>query len=285
MAPRYEDPGNVDLEEFGAFGENVFEPSKCVSADDLMLPFDAEERRRALRGRSGEKPCEPEEGIAVRLEKAKALHEKAGAELESAREEAAQIVADAEERAAEIVRQAQRDSETVEARGYQAGFEQGEEAGRRLGDQKIETIVRSLGAMVESFTTHQRDLLVAGQEQMVKLASALALKLIQRELRQDPTVVLDVVREALARVQDAMNLTIHVSPSDFQFIEGHLEEFRRLTEGDAEIVLEPDPEVDRGGCRVKSDCGEVDATLRTMVRAFLDELTDDPFADESEAPS
>lgn len=293
MSARSKDPHDVELGQFAGFESNVFIPPRDVSIEEMELPLDPSERRRELRRRAierGDLPPEAAEEELTPEQEAQRIRQEAEAFLEEARgkvaeaeKQAEKIMAEARAQAEEIVRQAGREAEAVEARAYQAGFEQGEDAGKRLGDQKIETIVRSLRSLTDQFLASRRDMMAQAEEHMVRLAAAVALKIIRRELRQDAAVVLDVVRGAIARVQRSTQLTIHVSPSDFQFIENHLDDFRKLADEDAEIRLEPDPEVARGGCLVHTDTGIIDATLRTMVRAFLDEI-DDEIALEGEEP-
>ncbi len=219
------------------------------------------------------------ETLEAAREEARQLGQAAQAELDFAREQAAQIQADADRalehprrQSEEIVARAQARTVEIEPKAYQAGFEQGEEAGRRLNEQKIESVMRRLEGILEQVTTQCNRLVDEREEELVKLAYVISLQLIHREIQQSPEVVLDVVRAGISRLKRAQRLTIYVSPHDYSFIENHLEIIQGWTEPGTRIAVEPQETVGRGGCRIHSNAGEVDATIATMVRRMFERI-------------
>jgi flagellar assembly protein FliH len=192
--------------------------------------------------------------------------------LEAAQAEAAEILERANAEAGESLQAARRRGEEVEAAGYQAGFEQGEKAGQQLGEQKTEPLLNHLKTILEQIPDQHEELFRSREEQLVHIAYLVGLQVLHRELKQDESVVLDVVRAAMQKVRQATRVTVYVSPRDFQFLESHMESLKSLTGENETISLEPDEEMARGGCRIISNTGEVDATVNSMIENLRERL-------------
>jgi flagellar assembly protein FliH len=244
----------AEVKPFAGFKTNVFEepdrspPSQVQIGEEEMVPLRWE-------------PSFDE----TTMRKEEVLSPLARRTLEAAERHARGIVQTAQDQAGVIIEEGRKKAEETEATAYQAGFEQGETAGKQLAEQKIEPVIRGLRSVVENLAGRQEELLQAKEEEFVKGGLLIALQLIHREIRQDPSVVLDVVRAAIRKMQRASRLTIYVSAQDFKFLEDHLELLQTLTESGATVNIEPDASVGRGGCRVVSNTGEIDATIDSMI--------------------
>jgi flagellar assembly protein FliH len=197
--------------------------------------------------------------------------ERMEAEIEELREEANDLLEAAKEKtkaselqAKELIDDARRKTEEIEAIAYQAGFAQGEQAGTALAEQKMEPVIRNLTKVIASAADQEERILREREEELVRVAFVIARKVLHRELLLDESVVLSVVREALTKARRASTIALRVSPQDFRFLEGHMEQMKSLVDTETQIQIEPDPKVSRGGCRLSSNMGEIDSTLETM---------------------
>jgi flagellar assembly protein FliH len=272
------------LQAFDAFTRNEFDSEGRAPSASFDMAFDAQSSGTASNegmflesfdeepdstfSPSLGKDLLGEEGRKI-VEEAK---ERAAAIVEKARLASEEAEARAEARATAMLEDARRQVEEVEARAYQEGFAQGEEAGRRLGEQKVESVLKSLRSVMEKMVGQRDALLKASEQELVKLAYLIALQIIHREIQQDPNVVVDVVRTALARTHQASEITIQVSPSDFRFLEGQGDLLRDLTGGKANVQIEPSTEVGRGGCRIVSEAGEVEASIERTLELFRKQI-------------
>jgi flagellar assembly protein FliH len=291
-----------EVETFQGFQSNVFpevpkpkEPQIPLLIEPLLPESDkrpwedtdvyeeeaepAETPEEQMRREAEEYLSQARETLEAAREEARQLGDAAQAELDFARAQAAQIQTEADHaleqarrQAEEMVARAQVRTDEIEAKAYQAGFEQGEEAGRRLNEQKIESVMRRLEGILEQVTTQCDRLVDEREEELVKLAYLISLQLIHREIQQSPEVVLDVVRAGITRLKRAQRLTIFISPHDFSFIENHLDVIQGWTETGTRITVEPQETVGRGGCLIHSNAGEVDATIATMVRHMFERI-------------
>src|SRR6185503_20628281 len=93
------------------------------------------------------------------------------------------------------------------------------------------------------------------EQNTVRLAGAIAEKLVRRELSRTPEIQLAWLREALELVAGEGRVTVHLHPSDYETLGEQAQQLvSRLTKlGTAAIV--PDPAIELGGCRVVTDFG------------------------------
>ena len=244
------------IERFKGFESNFeSQESEVFDMPPLEVGSSAMEDSTAWEPAYSEDPFQQKGILSPRIQKL----------MDEARQETERMLAAAEEQANQMLDAAQKRSEQIEAEAYQKAFEQGEIAGRQLGEQKLDMIIRNLRGIIDSFAAQQDVIFRSNEEEFVKIAFMISLQLIQRELHQDPTVILDVVRAALAKVQRASRLTLFVSPHDFRFLENQLELLQTLTRTGTQVSVEPDDSIHRGGCRVVSDTGEIDATIDLML--------------------
>jgi len=142
--------------------------------------------------------------------------------------------------------------------GLRTGHAEGYEAGRREalaeGAPRIARMDELLAALTGDLARLDRDLAL----EVVQLGLAVARKLVGAGLRAQPELVQASVEEALrhlAHAQTPVQVVVH--PEDALIVRAYLERAPRA----AAWSLEEDARLARGGCRVETATGEVDATL------------------------
>lgn len=204
-----------------------------------------------------------------------ALDPRIRALVEGALKKADMILQEAREEAASILDAARRQTIEIEAQSYQAGFEQGESAGKQLGEQKVEPVLRNLRGMIESLDQDRAKFIASAEADLTKAAVLIALRLAHREIRQDPSIVMDSVRAGMARIRRATLVVIRASPQDYKYLEDHMGQLQKMLESEAAIRVEADEGIPRGGCRIVCDTGEVDATIQAAMDQMRDHLFED----------
>ena len=151
------------------------------------------------------------------------------------------------------------------AAGRQAGLAAGEtEIARRLAalDQRVaqfESVLNALARPLEKL-----DDTVEGQ--LVELALAIARQIVRRELKADPTQVLTIVRETIQLLPvTARDVQIFLHPDDAALVR---ERLAPASTGRAWSIAE-DPMLTRGGCRVTSETGQIDARLEAQLASII----------------
>ena len=166
------------------------------------------------------------------------------------------------------------DLSQLEKTAYENGFLQGEKAGMEIAEQKIEAVMRRYAEAILEVSKLRSSLFAQAEREVVKLAVEVAKKIIHREIQADPDIIQTLVRVALSHVAEKSAVTVHLSPVDYSYL---LEQRAELaqTEG-RDISLLADKSIERGGCLIQTECGDIDARIeekfREVEHAFFEEL-------------
>ena len=158
----------------------------------------------------------------------------------------------------------------LERDAFAKGYAQGERAGAEAGARRSEAMLRRLGETLQEIGGLREKILRQSERQLVQLAFALARRVVRREIEGDDDFLAALARVALDRLGEHATATIHLHPEDLARTPArHLEEW-----SSAQVRVLPDPAVSRGGCRVESPYGFVDAGIdaqfEQLARALVD---------------
>jgi type III secretion system HrpE/YscL family protein len=159
--------------------------------------------------------------------------------LDAAAKEAQAILDDAEQRRHAIAEDAR-----------QAGFREG-----------MAEWVRAL----EGARQAQDALAVKYEPQMIRLAVAIAEKIIGEELRSRPETIVSVARECLRGVQHEHSLAVRVNPQEVGSVQRSLGSLVEVSGSGRRVQVVADAAVAPGGCMVESVVGVIDARLETQL--------------------
>ena len=160
------------------------------------------------------------------------------------------------------------DYEAIKAEAWQEGFQLGYDSGTKQAAEEQRDAGTRLSALIQGVTSDHESLIRGVETQVVQLALAIAEKVIAREARVDPTLVLDVVRAALSEVADASELRIRVNTADVPVLEGRWQEMLpRSVAQHSELIA--DDLVERGGAIVETRIGYADSQLKTRLSQVM----------------
>jgi flagellar assembly protein FliH len=170
-------------------------------------------------------------------------------------------------------RRAPQAQDAIERRGYAAGFAQGKTAGFAAGHAEGQALARSaaarIGAVADAAEAALQALGGTLAQKTLALAVAIARQILQREIASCPDHLLDVVRDALTLLPEGEpRVRLIVNSADVELLRGALPQLSDLP---ACSVTGSD-DVARGGCRIVSPSGDIDATLQTRVSRVLGAL-------------
>lgn len=154
----------------------------------------------------------------------------------------------------------------IERDAFAQGYAAGERSGAEAGAQRAEALVRRLTETLDELANLRRIVASDAEHDLVRLALAVAKRVVQREVQLDRDLVAALAHVALERLDAGRGpATIKMHPDDIAQVSPRVgADWDR-----AAIRLVPDTGVARGGCIVESGNGRVDATLEGQ----LDEVT------------
>lgn len=165
-----------------------------------------------------------------------------------------------EHRQAELLlQQARAQADQLREQAFREGFENGQARAREeiaAQRQQLRQLADQIGEAYRRFCEEQ-------VSDLAQLAVDVAEKLLRGQLAAEPERVVSLIREALDHVAGSTRIVVHVNPDDLPLVHAHPELCLAPSPGEEtqRCLFVADPAVERGGCRIESDLGEVDATL------------------------
>jgi flagellar assembly protein FliH len=153
--------------------------------------------------------------------------------------------------------EAEHQAELAAARA--AGYEEGMSAGRA----EVSAAARVLTGAARELDAARTASAAEVEPVAVGLALKIAAKVLGGELEARPGLVLDVVRGALRRLTEPLPATLLVNPEDAELVRGAIADFK--VEHGGELSVREDRRIERGGCVVRTQAGEIDAQIAAQL--------------------
>ena len=154
--------------------------------------------------------------------------------------------------------------------GLEQGLAQGLEQGLEQGKGQIDEQVGHLTQLIEKLATPLQQVDDAVEQQLVFLATSLARELIQVELKTNPQVILQTLREGIAALPMAgQQTTIQLHPEDLDLIK---QAYGEENLAERRWTLQAEPAMNRGDLFVESGNSTVDYQMETRLRHLLEQF-------------
>ncbi len=143
-----------------------------------------------------------------------------------------------------------------------------------IAERKMEVVMKRYAEAILEVTRLRATLYSQIEHEVVKLAIAVSKKIVHREIQVDRDIIQTLVRVALSHVAEKSAVTIHLNPVDYNYL---MERRGELSQAEGrDISLLADKSIERGGCLIQTDCGDVDARIeeefREVEHAFFEGL-------------
>lgn len=155
---------------------------------------------------------------------------------------------------------------------YRRGRAEGEQAAHVRARRELETAVAAARSTVREVRESREAWSRALEEHLAALATAVASRIVQRELTADPAAHRDLVRQALAAFPVQSSVRVRLHPADLAAVASAGE-----TEDDEaearDVAWVGDAEIQRGGCLVEGPERIVDGRLDEGLKRIFQELS------------
>lgn len=182
----------------------------------------------------------------------------------------------AQERAEEILTQAHRQAEVLRQEAYDQGLARGREEGREEAMRELLPALSAFTQAGQSLSALEERLMSRLTPQIVRLALEIAEKIVGKEVEEDPQVTISVLERARAEIPQARHVCIWLHPADYHTLIDLRPELVRVgEEGGRRVDVIASEEISRGGCRVETEMGVIDATIPTQMQEISRQLLDE----------
>lgn len=113
---------------------------------------------------------------------------------------------------------------------------------------------------------------------VIDLSFLIAEKIVKKTISQE-TVVMDTIKEATNKIIGANNILLRLNPADMDLIK---ETNQSILENNSysNINYEVDERIEKGGCYIESEIGNVDARISSQLNELKSKIENKLFDDE-----
>lgn len=154
----------------------------------------------------------------------------------------------------------------------QAGFQAGQSAAEQQFQDRYNAVILKLVRSIEEIASHRARLRRQAEEDVVRLALAIARRILHREITVDPHALQGLVKAALQSLEAREICAVRVHPS----LLADLQRAEEQVGAEQSWNWTPDPSLEIGAVLVDTTRGQLDASIATQLeeieRGFADFL-------------
>ncbi|WP_196137316.1 FliH/SctL family protein [Aliikangiella sp. G2MR2-5] len=182
----------------------------------------------------------------------------------------------------ELARQLEEERKAVIEEARKEGFQLGREEGLRAAQEEVALQLDLMAVIGAQLNEPLKVCKEQSEQALLKLAFAVAKQIVRRELTQDPTQLIAIIREALKLLPvGAKGIEILLHPEDEKVVSGVM---AKAGEGEKSYwTIKSDPSIERGNCRVNTDNSTVDASIDKQIAVLFSRLVGGQRAGEIDA--
>src|SRR5438270_753968 len=162
--------------------------------------------------------------------------------------------------ASDETRHVSEDMERSFSEAHQRGFREGEAAATHKMADEVRIKVEQLGRSIEQLALHRAKIQREAEPELVRLALAIARRIMRRELTVDPDSLRGLLKAGLEKIESAEAHRVRVNPE-------HASMVAALLEGSARpIEVTSEPGLPVGAVIFETTRGSIDVGLDTQLK-------------------
>jgi len=161
----------------------------------------------------------------------------------------------------------------IEARvkaAYQQGHAAGEQTGAQRAAQRMDPAIANFNAMAAELASTRKRFRAEAEEDTVKLAIAIARRVLRRELATDPDAILGLVKAAFQKLNARETHRLRVSPPDAATVQEH----RARLDLPPGLEISADASLAPGAAIFETSRGDLDGSVDTQLSEIERGFTD-----------
>ena len=152
----------------------------------------------------------------------------------------------------------------------QAGFQEGLNSAKAAAAAEIKSVTERVTRTVAELAELRPRLRRQAEGDLLKLALAIARRILHRELAVDPGAMQGLIQAALEKLQSQEIYRVRMHPSQEAVVRALLEHSPQARK----IEFHADPKLDRGAAIFETSRGNLDASVETQLREIEQGLAD-----------
>lgn len=179
---------------------------------------------------------------------------------------AEELLARAQQQAESLVARAQLEAEQLRQAAYAEGLASGRNDGLEQVKQELHPTLVAFAQIGQSLIVLEEQLIERFTPHLVRFALDVAEKVVGKALEEDPLIIASVLERARTELPQACSIRLWLHPLDYQLLSDCRPDLVWVGEkGGRTVEVVPSEEIERGGCRIESEMGVVDATVPVQL--------------------
>ena len=134
---------------------------------------------------------------------------------------------------------------------------------------RIEACTEALEELIRSAEKAMKECLERHKGEMVELAVRIAERVILRQSSEDRNLVYRTACAALEKARERQEVILYVNPDDLTVLDDFKSDLIARFDDVKTVRMEQDRRVDKGGVRVETNSGMIDARIRSQIDEIL----------------
>ena len=192
--------------------------------------------------------------------------------MQDANDSADSIIKDAEEKAASMLSEAEERVSGIEKDAFEQGFREGSDSGFSNGRDEVERLIEKVHLVLNNAIEKRNQIIEESETQLINLVLLISQKVIKVISENQKNVVINNVIQALRKLKTRGEVVVRVNLADVQLTTDHIKDFMRMVDNIRSITVLEDSTVDKGGCIIETDFGEIDARIASQLNEIKDRI-------------
>lgn len=151
-------------------------------------------------------------------------------------------------------------------------YDDGVQNGLEKAEEDYGSATRSLVTSCQQLNTVRETIISNSSRELQEFAFAIAERIIRKSLRDNDTIIVATIEEALQRAVKSDEFYIYIHPDDYDIVVEKSDDLITGLSGLNNLVIKKDITVERGGAKIESDNCTIDATIAGQFDVILEEM-------------
>jgi flagellar assembly protein FliH len=270
VAEEPEEAAEVVEEAGGSYTGPTVEDLKR-EADQFRREWEDEKKRLLLQAQAeAEKIRKDAEKVA--FDEVKRKNNQAQKIRQDAEDQGQVILQEARQKAAALEEDIKQRVNQTEREAYERGFQEGHGKGYDEGKAEVQRLVESLHGIITKAIDKRNEIIQEAETQIINLVLLIVKKVIKVISENQKNVVINNVVQALRKLKSRGDVVIRVNLADLELTSEHVKDFMKMVENVKSITVLEDTSVDRGGCIIETDFGQIDARISSQLHEIEERI-------------
>ena len=211
---------------------------------------------------------------ATAFEEVRKKTDQAIAEKQVADDQSREILETAQKDAAQMRDDTEKQIDEFKNDAYSKGYEAGREEGFNSGDAEVKRLIDRIHTVLNKSIEKRIEIIDEAESQLIDLVLQISRKVIKVVSENQKNVVINNVVQALRKMKSRGDVAIKVNLADLEITTEHTKDFLRMVENVKSITVLEDSSVDKGGCIIETDFGQIDARISSQLKEIEEKILD-----------